>query len=228
MKKGNTLVMAIIVIVSVALVVGIAYMLLNEESNINQGRFRINDIEIKSMVDAEDKTIDLNNWELNLNQKNHVAILIDKEANSTLSKIYIDEIQVENPEKTGNFYILPKDSKTNYDLKTNEKTQIEVFVKEQAGCYLAELDINNDEFLTGYKIPSTEKQIVLDGTLLSRVNVPVEQLHFKISFNLNIIDIQGNLNTAKIVLNAPEAELASAGSVQKKVDVKDFGFKIVE
>lgn len=228
MKKGNTLVIAIVIIISIMLVIGIAYMLLNEDTNINQGRFRINDIEIKSKVDAEDKTTDLNNWELNLSQKNHISILIDKEDNSVLSKIYVDEIEVEKPETCGSFYIQPKDSNTSYDLNSEDKNQIEIFVKEQAGCYLAEIDINNDEFLTNHKIASTEKEIVLNGTLLNRVNIPTDKLHFKISFNLNIIDIQGNLNIARITVEAPDPELASAGSVEKKLDVKDFVFKLAE
>ena len=228
MKKGNTLVMTVIILISLALVGGIAYMLLNEESNINQGRFRVNDIKIKSDVDAEDKTINLNDWKLNLSQTNHVMILIDKEENSILSKIYIDEIEVKSPIKKGNFYIRPKDSKVKYKLDSKDPLQLDLFLKEQAGCYLAELDINNDEFVTGYKIPSTEKKIVLDGTLLKRIKVPTKNLYFKISFNLNIIDIQGNLNTARITLDAPSKELETAGSVEKKVDVKNFGFKIIE
>lgn len=227
-KNGNTMVIVIVVLISIVLVVGITMMLLKEDANINQGRFRINDIAIKSTVDAEDKTTDLNNWQLNLSQRNHLSILIDKESNSIVSKIYVDDIQLEVPQNVGNFYISPKNDNLKYVLTDQEKDQFDIFVKEQDGCYLAEIDVNNDEFLKDYKVENTVKELRYDGTLLTKVGVSVDKLKFKISFNLNIIDIQGNLNTARIIVEAPDKELQTVGTVVKKLDVKDFGFKLIE
>lgn len=225
-KRGNISVIIIVLVISVMLVGVISWLLLKDDEVINQGSFRINDLVVTSTVDAEDKTTDLNNWELNLSQKNNISILVDNEGSNKISNMSIDNIKIEKPSKHGKIIASPKDEKQVFDILDSVEDRFYLYMKEKDGAYIAEIDIDNKDFLTGYKVPSDVKEIRYDGTLLQRVSIKPEELKFKISFNLNIIDIQGKISTAKIELEMPNANIINDGKVVEKIDPKKFAFKI--
>lgn len=227
-KNGNITIIVIVLVVSLILVGMISWLLLKDDEVINQGTFRINDLVVTSTVEAEDKTTDINNWQLNLTQKNHISILVDNEGSNKISNMSIDNIVVEKPTKLGKLIASPKDNDKVCDILDSTQDIFYVYMKEKDGAYIAEIDVDNKDFVTNYKVPSDVKEIRYDGTLLNRVSVKPEELKFKISFNLNIIDIQGSISTAKITLEMPNKNIISEGKVVEKIDPKKFAFKITE
>ena len=227
-KNGNITIIVIVLVVSLILVGVISWLLLKDDEVINQGAFRINDLVVTSTVEAEDKTTDINNWKLNLTQKNHISILVDNEGSNKISNMSIDKIVVEKPAKLGKLIASPKDNEQVFDILDATQDIFYVYMKEKDGAYIAEIDIDNKDFITDYKVPSDVKEIRYDGTLLNRVSVKPEELKFKVTFNLNIIDIQGSISTAKITLEMPNQNIIKEGKVVEKIDPKKFAFKITK
>lgn len=227
-KQGSAIVIGLTLIASLALVIVITTMLLKSDTDINQGTFRINDVVIKSTVVAADKTTDLKKWELDISQDNNISILVAKEANSAMSKIYIDNIKFEGPNKAGELYIMPKDTETKYLANEITDKSIELFPKDKDGCYVIELLINNRQFLTNYKVPDGTKDIKYDGTLLKLANIPVDEIKFNVKFNVNIVDTKGNINICTFDLNMPEGNIIDDGSVVNRLDANNFSFKVQE
>ena len=84
MKKNNVFLAIIIAAISIALVVLISTVVLDNSSKINEGNFRINDAVVNSTVDIKEKQeeteiAELSNMVFDISQENKLSLLITKD-----------------------------------------------------------------------------------------------------------------------------------------------------
>ena len=102
MKKNNVFLAIIIAAISIALVVLISTVVLDNSSKINEGNFRVNDAVINSTVDIKKKQketeiAELSNMVFDISQENKLSLLITKD--EKINNAYIDNIRYTAPIK---------------------------------------------------------------------------------------------------------------------------------
>lgn len=229
MKKNNkALIIMSIIIIAILIVACIIYILLNNTGRINQGFFRTNDVLIKSIVSVEEKQDKkeesmISDLSLDLSQKNTISMLIPKE--EEIKEIYIDNIKLKAPKTAGQMYLSQPNSNDkviiNQDIK-NEK--VNIYTEDKDNQYLVEIEIDNSNFARDVKVPENTRVVKFDGTLISLTGMNVEDLMFKISFDLNIVDKQDRISTCSIDLKLPGYELANAGIAITHGKLNDYVF----
>lgn len=229
MKKNNkALIIMSIIIIAILIVACIIYILLNNTGRINQGFFRTNDVLIKSIVSVEEKQDKkeesmISDLSLDLSQKNTISMLIPKE--EEIKDIYIDSIKLKAPKTAGQMYLSQPNSNDkviiNQDIK-NEK--VNIYTEDKDNQYLVEIEIDNSNFARDVKVPENTRVVKFDGTLISLTGMNVEDLMFKISFDLNIVDKQDKISTCSIDLKLPGYELANAGIAITHGKLNDYVF----
>ena len=200
MRKNNkALIITSIIIIAVLIVACVFYILLNNTGRINQGFFRTNDVLIKSMVSVEEKQDNkeqslISDLKLDLSQKNVISMLIPKE--EEIKEIYVDNIKLKSPKTVGQMYLTQPNVSDkviiNQDIK-NEK--VNIYTEEKDNQYLVEIEIDNSNFARDVKVPESTRVVRFDGTLISLTGMNVEDLMFKISLDLNIVDKQDKIST---------------------------------
>ena len=229
MKKNNkALIITSIIIIAVLIVACVFYILLNNTGRINQGFFRTNDVLIKSIVSVEEKQENkeeslISDLKLDLSQKNILSMLIPKE--EEIKDIYIDSIKLKSPKTVGQMYLTQPNVSDkviiNQDVK-NEK--VNIYTEEKDNQYLVEIEVDNLNFARDVQVPENTRVVKFDGTLISLTGMNVEDLMFKISFDLNIVDKQDRVSTCSIDLKLPEYELANAGIAITHGNLNDYVF----
>ena len=229
MRKNNkALIITSIIIIAVLIVACVFYILLNNTGRINQGFFRTNDVLIKSMVSVEEKQDNkeqslISDLKLDLSQKNVISMLIPKE--EEIKEIYVDSIKLKSPKIVGQMYLTQPNVSDkviiNQDIK-NEK--VNIYTEEKDNQYLVEIEIDNSNFARDVKVPESTRVVRFDGTLISLTGMNVEDLMFKISLDLNIVDKQDKISTCSIDLKLPGYELANAGIAITHGNLNDYVF----
>ena len=229
MKKRN-FVIIILILIAIVIAVIITNILLDTTGSINQGKFRVNDAVIKSTVEVEeietqnDEEKGLESLSLNLSQKNSLVLLITKD--EEIDNIYIDNIEITNPELIGTFNITDTQSIIDVSNINSKEEQVSIYTDESEGQYLVQIDMNNDNFLVNAKIPSGISSVTYDGTMLKTLNIPLSKLKFDIKFDLNIVDKLGKLNICKINLKLPNDELSENGISVTRDSLSNYIFKV--
>ena len=227
--KKRSFVIILLILIAVVVITIITNILLDTTGSINQGKFRVNDAVIKSMINVdeiENKSEEgqnaLESLSLNISQNNSLIMLIEK--SEEIDKIYLDNIKLTNPEVVGAFEFSYGDNEKNVFDISNE--QVEIYKKEQEGQYLVQINFDNKNFLTNAKIPDGVNLVTYDGTILRTLDIPIAKLKFNLRFNLNIVEKTGKVNVCKIELNLPNEELLSNGIDIRREDLSGYRFKI--
>lgn len=235
MNKTKNIYIIIVILVSIALIVGISIKILDTTGKINQGNFRVNDAVITSTIDVkekestkektetsteintetgeqvvaeENKEEGLKNLSLTLSQKNTIALLITKEIE--IKEMYINNISSTVPVKKGEFSIYVNKMQEKISLENNT-SKINVIPEEKDDQYYIEFKINNDEFASDLVLPESTNKITFDGTILKVLDLKLSDIVFGLKFDLNIIDSTGKLNVCKFDFKLPFEELATEG-----------------
>lgn len=227
MKKNNkALLTFLVILVSVAIVACIFYIVLNSKGTINQGAFRTNDVLVTSLVTVEEKQENkeqsmISDLVLDLSQKNVLSMLIPKD--EQIDDIYIDNIQIDYPNKMGEMYITQPNR--NEKTKINEDLdKVNIYTEDKENQYLVEIEIDNVGFAKDVKVPEDTKVVKFDGTLLSLTEINIQDLMFKIKFDLNIAHGTDKLSACNINLKIPNYELANSGMSVTRGNLDDYVF----
>ncbi len=227
MKKRN-FVIIILILIAVVITVLITNILLDTTGSINQGKFRVNDVVIKSTVNVEELTTEseeLSGFEsikLNLSQSNSLVMLVTKD--EEFENAYIDNISLKNPEIMGNIIISEGESATNI-IDMSQK-QVSIYPVEKDGQYLIQINIDNVNFITDANIPSGVNSVTYDGTMLRVLDIAIAKLKFELRFNINLVDKSGKINTCKIKLNLPDEQLLENGISVNREDLSNYKFSV--
>ncbi|MEG1705792.1 MAG: hypothetical protein RR290_04385, partial [Clostridia bacterium] len=236
-KKEKFLIVNIILF-SIVIAVIISIYLLDTTSKINQGSFRLNDLVTYSTVTIDEvdiygniideknepKVSDIGAKNFNVSQNNNITMYIAKDNEMTAKEIYINNIKLNYPKLTENMYIYI-DELNKFNL--NKKDIIVSLDKEEIDTqYVIRLNIDNSNCIKTANILKDKTEIKFDGTIFNLSNIKISDIQFKISFDLNILDVKGKLNICKFKLILPNELLIKNGISIIKEDVKNFPFKV--
>ena len=185
MKKKNNFILVISILIAICVIVLITNILLDTTGNINQGKFRVNDVVIKSVIDVEEinENTEQNNgfesMKLNLSQNNSIVMLITK--NESVESMYINKISLQNPELVGQITMYEGDLESSTNIDVNAENVV-IYPKEQDDQYLVQINIDNKDFLKDKKIPSGISSLTYDGSMLRVLDIPVSKLKFDLKY----------------------------------------------
>lgn len=181
-------------------------------------------------------------WNLSLYQNNDVYLYIDKNEEHNdgeiLSKVLIDNIQVtKEPQKGTVRPYMPNSSEGRlYDYSdeylVNDKLEYSGAAKSnpktlEIGSQGGTAYIRFSNTKIGDYTSDKDKEIVHNGTLLSKINVSDEEIKFNVSFDLTI-ETDRNKYKTSINLEMPNGNLIEDGTTQfEKTDMSDLIFKRV-
>lgn len=227
MKKKKAIITLLVTILSIALIILVCIYFLDNTGKVNQGNFRINDAVLESYITAqetqEDNVTELSNIVMNITQENKLSLLIAN--NSNISSMYIDNISTTAPEKLGELKIKQEGKEDSIDC-FNKEGKYDLNVQKKDEQYFVELKITNNNCLQNVNVPSETKVIKYDGTILDLLNRKIEEFKFSITFNLNIVEENGKLNTCKISLDMPEDSLITNGASVTRLDNANLLFTV--
>lgn len=180
-------------------------------------------------------------WDLDIYQNNDVYLYIDKSETNQgemLEKVIINNVQVTQSPKLGTVRpYMPNSSEgslydysdnflVNYELtyigasKTNPKT---LEIGSEGGT--AYIRFSNTKI--GEYESDKDTEIVHNGTLLNKINAKLEDVQFKVSFDLTM-EIDKNKYKTTINLDMPNGNVIEEGTTNfEKTDMSDLIFKRV-
>lgn len=230
MDKVKGISIIIIAIVSVAVTVLVANILLDTTGKVNQGNFRISDVIVESsatVTEVQDQTIKIDKLSglvFDISQTNTISILV--ESNVKANEIKIENLVVTNPELKGNMNISQKDHHK-YDI-TPELNSFPIYLEQEDGKYIIRLLLDNDNVLTDKSISDEYQEIRYDAYIFNMLDVKVSQLQFNVSFDLVIKDETGKTVKTSMSLNMPTDETLTTGMSILRQDVSKFIFTVVD
>ena len=125
----------------------------------------------------------------------------------------------------GKMYITQPNRKEKVELTEDIKNQkVNIYTEDKENQYLVEIEIDNMDFAKDVKVPEDTKVVRFDGTLISLTGMNVEDIMFKISFDLNIVDKSNKISACNIDLKLPGYELANTGVEIKRLNLNDYVF----
>lgn len=188
-------------------ILSVSIFINNSESADIKSKFDVSKIHYYSNVNADvsETTYDNPEWNLNVYQYTDIAIYVDRLSDSYITKVYIDNIEIENSKKGVQdlYYLNPTDfgacNKINAE-KIDEKLEYNIIddrnidndVKYNIPIFFEDcsnpitIRYINSEILKNYKIENTER-VSFDGSLLKNGKIDLEDIESKISMNLNIV-----------------------------------------
>lgn len=173
--------------------------------------FEINKIILYSSSTAIDKSEEQNMQSVDVHQFSDVAIYINNkksiktvEPKNTIKELYIDDIEIEKLNKTGNEIINYKNSflfgkyknlenyndRVNFDVilkneqNENEKYENPVFYTDCSNPIT--LGYINKNIIKDFKVTDKNVTMSFDGTILRNANYDLKQLNTKIKFKVHI------------------------------------------
>lgn len=233
MKKKRNISIIIVIIVSIALIIGISIKILDNTGKINQGDYRLNDIVITSKIDVvESKTVEktatstdvttaknINNLSFDLSQKNSIELLVSKDMEA--KEAYIDNISLSEPSKKGEITFSINDK-----TQTIDSLKKDIELKEKNNQYYVEIKIDNNNFVKEAKIPEGTNEISLDGTILDVLSIKLSEVSLELRFDLNIIDSSGKKNVCKLKFKMPSETLIKEGISVTREDKSNYIFSL--
>lgn len=225
MDKNKFFTAVITLGVSAIILLVIVYCIFNN-NKVNQGDFRISDSILSSMVEFNDKSEGTSEWKYDISQTNKVSMLIQTLGNSNIKEVYLDDMKVKSKNDV-HIYVEQDSYDISYKYEDIKSKKVNIYAEEnEAGNYLVEFNIKNENVLSDYAIPSEVKEIRHDGTVLNTASIAASQIRFKIKYNLVIVQDNKKVNTCKVELEMPDDKIAVDGFVVKRLDSADFNFKV--
>ena len=211
--------------------------------------FNINQIVFFSNCDAKNKNISTTNYTLeNIYQYTDMAFFIDspqeeKTSKNTLKNVTIENINFTKSPTLGEPALYFKSinnfakSELNDANKINDKLDLSITSEDTADLNTPVLYNNlanpitlsyiNSNIKTDYTITDTSTPITYDGTLLSRCDVPLDNINCSFSFDVLITNNQDEKYKCTVFVDVPltsnDKSIDVNGNVTVKKDV-DFSF----
>ena len=227
--KNNRLITLIVVILVIALTTVVISIVIDNKNDVNTGNYRVVDLVTTSSIGVRDNSdINTNLESLSdikflLNQNNKISILTTR--NDNISKIYIDNINFKEPTKKGEMSISVLNSETKWPLENGIK-ELEIVPEIRNNQNYIEIDLNNEAFVQDLSILENEKSLKFDGTILEKYGIDIKDVSFDISFNLNILEKNGNLNVCNLSFTLPNEDLVLNGISVIRKDIQKINFKL--
>ena len=179
-------------------------------------------------------------WDVEVYQNNDIYLNIEKNKNykeeEIIKNIVIDNIKINEAPKVGKLEIYRPSSESlqtyNYqeEYKINDKIEYladissdvkNLKISNQGGTLVLRA-VNK----TGKRYMSNEKEFEHNGKLLNKVDIGVEDIKTKISFDLSIALESGIIFKANIELDLPVGDISKEGSSSLEItDMKNIIFK---
>lgn len=215
--------------------------------------FYIQKIMLYSSAGIEDKSENKNLSNIDISQYTDIAIYLKNNnedgltAENTISKLWIDEINIESNEKWKDKYITYKNPYefgkfANNEIVSGTKIEYEVIQKNEENkeenytepTFYTDcsnpitISYTNKNIVTGAKVRENSS-IATNGKILKQAQVNLEELNYTMSFVINIENNLGQLFRYKmklnIYLNAGNNELYNGYLLQEKEVIgREYGF----
>jgi len=226
--------MIIIIAFFVILLIMLKYAIQGE--NPKDMPFYIESITVASTADSIKKDSADFLWDGDIVQINDIYLKVDKNENKSgaIKNIYINNFQIEKPTypvdtnvnkiypMTDNI-VYPNENLQEINFAGSEKTDLEnLTIGNQGGTIGFRFLLTN---LGEYK--SNENQITYDGTLLQKLNITLEQIKCKISFNCIIETDKGIKYETQISVDVPSGDIIKDGYSIKELSATDLIFRRV-
>lgn len=227
-----------IAIAVLSIIIGIVFIIVLQyqiegEKNMPYKLSKITVISTAEGVQNQENTEETAKWNLKINQNNDIYFFIDENGEYAKNKI-IDSVTIKNiqvtksPAKGTVKAIMP--SSTEGRTFTEDKLE---YVGGKASN-LKTLEIGNKGGSAAIRISNTDiaklvsdtdEEIVHDGKLITKTGATLEEIKFRVSFDL-VIKIDKINYKAKIDLDLPYGDICEEGKASYEItDMKDIVFK---
>ena len=221
MDKKKVFWSLITVVISIVLLLVIINLVFPKDE-INEGKFRVSDAILSSLVEMENKTEKNGVWSIDLSQKNKISLLITAAQGADINKIYLSDIVI----NTGKVVFSQLDNESKISLNSKAQDLELDYYLDKNNQILLEFIALNENILNDWLIPESTKQIVYDGRMLTTAGIELKQIQFRLSFKLNIVENTGKINTMKAEFILPNEELITNGADVRRLSIGDFKFKV--
>lgn len=223
----------VLLVIVVAFVISLTIMLKYKTEGEQNMPFNLKKILIISSAEAVSKTENPENqkWNIDINQYNDVYIEIQKNENykkdAYIEEITIENIQIENPIKGEVSLYMPNSTEDkmfsyedNFKIKnsltykgTKENNTKKLTIANQGGTML--FRIINEK--VGEYISNNDDELAYDGTLLEKTNVNMDEIKFKVKFDL-VIKTETNKYRGNIKIELPYGEINKEGVCRNNIE----------
>lgn len=204
--------------------------------------YNLSKIIMISTAEGIDKSEEITEkWDLDIYQNNDVYLYIDKSENNQgemLEKVIINNIQITQSPNLGTVRpYMPNSSEGSlYDYSDNYLVNYELTYTGAAKTNPKTLEIGSEGGTAYIRFSNTkigeyqsdkDKEIIHNGTLLNKINATLDDVKFKVSFDLTM-EIDKNKYKTTINLDMPSGNIIEDGTANfEKTDMSDLIFKRV-
>ncbi len=226
MNKSKFFTAIITIGISVIILLVIFNYLFNNSSKINQGKFRISDTILTSVVELEDKAELENEWKFDISQNNKISMLIKTDKGIGIKEVYLEKVKVKSKNDVS-IYIEQDKYELSYEYGKIKDRKVNIYTEEtQDGIYLIEFDVKNEDIISNFNIPEEIKELRHDGTILNIAKVSISDIVFTLKYNLVIVENGGQINKCKILIEMPNSKIITEGLSVERLDCSKFNFKV--
>lgn len=227
---------AVISVITIITVVVLLLMLKYEVEGETNMPFELTKIIVVSSAEGVESTEDRLN--LSLVQINDIYLQIEKNENvkkeNSIKSVIIEKFYINEASKIGKgkFYRPSPNAREIFEFNDEYITnKIEYIGKEQSN--IKELEIGNQGGIIGIRYSLNElgqyniqEQVNHDGTLLNNLNIDINELYSKISFDIIIELNSGVKYKSNIVLDVPAGNILEEGICrQEQTNLEKIVFK---
>ncbi len=227
---------AVISVITIITVVVLLLMLKYEVEGETNMPFELTKIIVVSSAEGVESTEDRLN--LSLVQINDIYLQIEKNENvkkeNSIKSVIIEKFYINEASKIGKgkFYRPSPNAREIFEFNDEYITnKIEYIGKEQSN--IKELEIGNQGGIIGIRYSLDElgqyniqEQVNHDGTLLNNLNIDINELYSKISFDIIIELNSGVKYKSNIVLDVPAGNILEEGICrQEQTNLEKIVFK---
>ena len=227
---------AVISVITIITVVVLLLMLKYEVEGETNMPFELTKIIVVSSAEGVENTEDRLN--LSLVQINDIYLQIEKNENvkkeNSIKSVIIEKFYINEASKIGKgkFYRPSPNAREIFEFNDEYITnKIEYIGKEQSN--IKELEIGNQGGIIGIRYSLNElgqyniqEQVNHDGTLLNNLNIDINELYSKISFDIIIELNSGVKYKSNIVLDVPAGNILEEGICrQEQTNLEKIVFK---
>lgn len=234
-------ILILLLIVCIVISVVIRYQVAGETNM----PFKLSKITVISTAEGEQnaENKEQTKWNLDINQNNDIYISITKNENikktSVINSVTIENISISEKPAVGDIKIYMPNSGDGRRFIYDESFLVEKSLTYTGGRETDEksltignqggtISIRVSNCNVGSYISNEDAEIIHDGTLINRINIPNDNIKFSISFDLNIT-IDNIKYKANISLDLPYKDITQEGitKIDLEADEQKWVFKRV-
>lgn len=225
MNKNKFITAVITIVISAIILLAIIYFTFNN-NKINQGNFRVSDSILSSIVEFKDKAENDIEWKYDISQSNKISMLVQKIGDAHVKEVYIDDIKIKSKNDVS-IYVEQDKYDLRYEYKDIKNKKVNIYTEEtEAGDYLVEFDVVNENIIENFIIPEGINEIRHDGTILNTANIAISQIQFKVKYDLVVVQDNKKTNTCKVEIKMPDEKIAIDGFFVQRLDSSNYNFKV--